>query len=589
MSRLRLLLPSRVAALFMLLLSLPVEARPATGGAAEAPFLTWSSPRASFRYARSAETDPRTWTGRKLLERLDYLSAVADDYLAAEKQRVLVQFAESQPGAGRPPARPPLADGAELVLPIKDSAQVRAELAASRSGVGTGQSPQGVDVQVAREVLWSPDGQWLLGRTWSDDRTTLWLQNERGEYRRVVTSNRSFVEAPSWSPDSGAIAYLSDGRLMICDVHGLVSNPVTGPDSQGDLTAYAWSPQSQQLAAAFRDAPDSGHLLVFDRENGLATHTVALPAGLTTPPVLDWSPDGHHVLARAGGRAWVYEMLARRWVRLASGALVQAALWDPAGRGLALVIRGDQGGTRLLTVDPRGSRLHEWVLSDAESTPLAVSWSPHRVLLASPAARAVLIAATEARSLQTLPAISIREARYHAESSAALSAARAANKSAGDPATPAAWLAALTPGRADQTAKELAKWQIRVDKAKPLGSHGWTAGATPAQQPVKLLVLRAREPALTELMSLLDSAKAVQLDLSPSSRTVALISARTGLWRLRKVSLRDGAFGGNDQELLLTPPKHTERPPWVWPAAVVLLLVLTFFFGVYLTRRRMRH
>ena len=101
-------------------------------------------------------------------------------------------------------------------------------------------------------VAWSPDGRWIAymsDRTGADE---LYIvpQDGLGPEVRITTGGDSFRMPPVWSPDSTRLAYSDkDAKLFYVDINN--KSPVLIDQGRyGEITDYAWSPDSKWIAYA---------------------------------------------------------------------------------------------------------------------------------------------------------------------------------------------------------------------------------------------------------------------------------------------------------------------------------------------------
>ncbi|KAK9916706.1 hypothetical protein WJX75_006010 [Coccomyxa subellipsoidea] len=109
---------------------------------------------------------------------------------------------------------------------------------------------------------------------------------------------------------------------------------------EGPVTALAWSPNGQLLAASSQDA--SGFVIV-DVTTGMQT---SVQAGLAAVSLLDWSPDGSYLLAGGADgsfRIWeTQKWTSAAWSTQGNAQPLAGAAWAPDGRAVVVAHRGDR-------------------------------------------------------------------------------------------------------------------------------------------------------------------------------------------------------------------------------------------------------
>ncbi|MDH3285931.1 MAG: PDZ domain-containing protein, partial [Acidobacteriota bacterium] len=100
-----------------------------------------------------------------------------------------------------------------------------------------------------RYASWSPDGRWVayLGDRTGEYEIYIRAQDGSGEERAITTGAEVWRFPPAWSPDGTKLAFGDrDQRLRYVQVEG---GRVIDVDQSphGDITSYAWSPDSRWL------------------------------------------------------------------------------------------------------------------------------------------------------------------------------------------------------------------------------------------------------------------------------------------------------------------------------------------------------
>jgi tricorn protease len=101
-------------------------------------------------------------------------------------------------------------------------------------------------------ATWSPDGRWIayLSDRTGEQELYLMPQDGMGKEIRITTDGTMFRMPPVWSPDSKKLLYADKSlRLFYVDIEA--KKPVfVDQGKYGDLTDYAWSPDSQWMTFA---------------------------------------------------------------------------------------------------------------------------------------------------------------------------------------------------------------------------------------------------------------------------------------------------------------------------------------------------
>ena len=144
---------------------------------------------------------------------------------------------------------------------------------------------QGRGVRYSRS--WSPDGSKVAISHDGD----VWIANVEGDTPVQLTKTQEFEGWPGWSPDGKIVEYIvpSGGKGILHLI------PASGGEEIMRLEAFfdfAWSPDSKELAVAFKN----GQLSVISVASG-KTRRIAdfKDLGLTGGQSLLWSPDGRNL------------------------------------------------------------------------------------------------------------------------------------------------------------------------------------------------------------------------------------------------------------------------------------------------------
>ncbi|MEA2360011.1 MAG: hypothetical protein QOI62_3271 [Solirubrobacteraceae bacterium] len=272
--------------------------------------------------------------------------------VAAEPPHWVRQVLDGTP-AHRRSSLGPLPAGRLLVSSPRGTWIVRADGTRTRLGPWT-------------DATWSPRGLYVAawrGRELSavaPDGRVAWTLAAPGVVRDV-----------RWSPDGFRIAYRHDDALAVIAGDGTAPRRLAAPVG---AVAPAWRP-GEPHTLAWVDA--HGRVAVADVDAGVPVWGSAAPVGADVRE-LQWSADGHRLLARGPSRVVVLDIHGNRvWrMRLPRGARVDAAVWAPRGPRLALVVRvGPVSRVEVLAssaVTPTAGRA---VLA-VRGTLASLAWSP---------------------------------------------------------------------------------------------------------------------------------------------------------------------------------------------------------------------
>jgi len=101
-------------------------------------------------------------------------------------------------------------------------------------------------------VAWSPDGKWIAYISDATGEEELWVspQDGMGPAMEITKGDTGFLMPPVWSPDSKKLAY-ADQKLRLWYVDVEAKKPVLVDTAvYFEITAYAWSPDSQWISYA---------------------------------------------------------------------------------------------------------------------------------------------------------------------------------------------------------------------------------------------------------------------------------------------------------------------------------------------------
>jgi hypothetical protein len=224
-------------------------------------------------------------------------------------------------------------------------------------------TPQGHILYAARETRDDPWEVWVMGADGADPgRLT------EGPHNDIL---------PTWSPDGGRIAFVSDRdgnrEIYVMNADGSDSRNLT--NHAADDWTPCWSPDGRQIAfASFREGNWEIHVM---RADGSSVRR------LTEDPAADyspsWSPDGSSIafVSNRDGNLEIYVMRAdgSELVRFTNEAATdQSPVWSPDGAFLAWESYRD-GNMEIYMARPDGSELRN-VSQDVYADDHGVTWSP---------------------------------------------------------------------------------------------------------------------------------------------------------------------------------------------------------------------
>ena len=240
----------------------------------------------------------------------------------------------------------------------------------SRSGKPTAPPLVSLEGRSGGNILWDHDGTRLAVA--SDNAATglvsLFADGRPGPVLRPPWNNNTIsavAGSAAWSPDGKWIAVYGyegdESRIALLHADGRLAR--TFPEHQGQVTALAWSPDSQRLAVA--------HMGLGARVWNVDGTPSAVHQAGTNVLSIAWDPTGEW-LATGGDdgkiRHWQANGTAGPVLEGHTG-LVRGVSWNPKGKTLASA--GDDGTIRLW--EPAGRCK---TLFTTPGALLAVAWEP---------------------------------------------------------------------------------------------------------------------------------------------------------------------------------------------------------------------
>jgi serine/threonine protein kinase len=182
----------------------------------------------------------------------------------------------------------------------------------------------------------SPDGRLVTMRSFRAQED-IWVVGADGSGLRHVTNDPARDRGSRFAPDGSILYYSSRGgtyQFWTIRPDGS-DNRLLTPGSSS-LNYPLPSPDGSRVAAT---NPNSNEQLIFDaRDWTKAPERLPSSHGKGQTYLRDWSPDGKRLAAAdSANTLWVFDLVARTWERVGSGALPR---WLPDGRRLVAVSGG---------------------------------------------------------------------------------------------------------------------------------------------------------------------------------------------------------------------------------------------------------
>jgi dipeptidyl aminopeptidase/acylaminoacyl peptidase len=247
-------------------------------------------------------------------------------------------------------------------------------------------------VQEASTPVLSPDGEWVVyavahdspahNKTLSD----LWLARYDGSERVQLTRGDVARNThPRWSPDGRSIAFLSDRETDVDGTQVWIFSRTGGEPRQvtsmkGDVSDFAWAPDSQRLALIANDEPA-------DKPDKKAKESERKPA---KPIVIDryqFKEDITGYLTNERHHLYTFDIAMKTPTLLTPGAHDEwFPAWSPDGKQIAFVSkRGDDPDRttafHIFLIEPHAGAAERQLTEGAGSDldpywESAMSWSP---------------------------------------------------------------------------------------------------------------------------------------------------------------------------------------------------------------------
>lgn len=257
---------------------------------------------------------------------------------------------------------------------------------------------QGLEGEFVTDLHWSPDGQWI---TLQEDSgylglsKTPWIMKADGsELVAFVPEGLEDynISSATWSPTGDQIAFAAQaqdegpGSLWIADADSRASaRRLTGPDLEGSVGSYRWSPDGQRVAVTLEKGSRTDlYLIDMDGENG---HLRRLLDPSLSQAVYDyrWSPDGQRLVITLQGEdveLYVINADGSGLTRLTHAPWNHdEPVWSPDSQRVAWVTgrHSRAGRYRICSDGPSPTLLTQRPVPPAESARRAVNWDAARL------------------------------------------------------------------------------------------------------------------------------------------------------------------------------------------------------------------
>ncbi|MDP3028583.1 MAG: Tol-Pal system beta propeller repeat protein TolB [Deltaproteobacteria bacterium] len=210
-----------------------------------------------------------------------------------------------------------------------------------------------------------------------DSHKEIYVADFDGENARRITSERSIVLSPRFSPDAEEMVYTSyrEGRPIL-----YIKNLYTGKsrrlaDFKGINVSPAWSPDGKFLAVALTKDGSNSQLYLIDRQ-GSIIRRLTNNWGINVSPT--WSPDGKQLayVSDSSGSPQIYilDLQSLHTRRLTfDGSYNTAPAWSP--RGDCIAYNGMKGRHfDVYTIDVQSGKVTQ--LTGNAGNNECPSWSP---------------------------------------------------------------------------------------------------------------------------------------------------------------------------------------------------------------------
>jgi serine/threonine protein kinase len=185
----------------------------------------------------------------------------------------------------------------------------------------------------AREVNFSPDGQWVSYISFPEDE--LWRSRVDGSQKLQLTMSPFWVDSASWSPDGRQIAFAGNSpgeaeQLYIVPAEG--GTPRKTVVAQMNVTRVSWAADGHSITFGDASSPNTSVLRSLDLQTQKVTTLPDPPDGQRLIGPLR-SPVGNYAVAftQDGQKLMLFDFAASKWSEL-SNIGVGTTQWSRDGQ-----------------------------------------------------------------------------------------------------------------------------------------------------------------------------------------------------------------------------------------------------------------
>lgn len=230
---------------------------------------------------------------------------------------------------------------------------------------------------------WSPNGSQIAFVSDRDHNEEIYLMNVNESLLTNISKNSAQDRSPVWSPDGQQLAYLSDRSGVWAIYIAQLDRPESRHlvDTFTPHTSLEWSPSGDKLAfVSAQSGFDEIYLINIDgssqKQLSHKPEHIEL-ASNWQPLILDWSPDGTHLLIMLGTPVRNFYILDLSDLQLTQltteNELAGLGQWSSSGNQLALSFRPTLNND-ILVVLPNGDMRN--LTNDPNTWDHSPRWSP---------------------------------------------------------------------------------------------------------------------------------------------------------------------------------------------------------------------